>query len=73
MIIPSKHSGYQAGIRLYPGDGGGGDGGGGTPDAGPASGTDAGAGMTGGTPGLSVGEVQGERVGGVTVAVAVIV
>lgn len=29
MIIPSKHSGYQAGIRLYPGDGGGGGGGGG--------------------------------------------
>jgi hypothetical protein len=28
MIIPSKHSGYQAGIRLYPG-GSGGDGGGG--------------------------------------------
>ena len=24
MIIPSKHSGYQAGIRLYPGGGGGG-------------------------------------------------
>ena len=30
MIIPSKHSGYQAGIRLYPGgSGGGGSGGGG--------------------------------------------
>jgi len=29
MIIPSKHSGYQAGIRIYPGDGPGGDGGGG--------------------------------------------
>jgi len=26
MIIPSKHSGYQAGIRLYPGGGGGGGG-----------------------------------------------
>ena len=24
MIIPSKHSGYQAGIRLYPMGGGGG-------------------------------------------------
>ena len=34
MIIPSKHSGYQAGIRLYPGggDGGGGGGGGGGVD-----------------------------------------
>jgi len=32
MIIPSKHSGYQAGIRLYPG-GGGGDGSGGQGDA----------------------------------------
>jgi len=31
MIIPSKHSGYQAGIRLYPG--GGGDGSGGQGDA----------------------------------------
>ena len=28
MIIPSKHSGYQAGIRLYPGGGDGGGGGG---------------------------------------------
>ena len=28
MIIPSKHSGYQAGIRLYPLGGGGGGGGG---------------------------------------------
>lgn len=43
MIIPNKHSGYQAGIRLYPSDGGG-------PDAGPASGTDAGAGLTGASP-----------------------
>jgi len=35
MIIPSKHSGYQAGIRLYPGDGSGsGDGGGVDPNAG---------------------------------------
>ena len=30
MLIPSKHSGYQAGIRLYPGGGGGGTGGPGT-------------------------------------------
>jgi len=35
MIIPSKHSGYQAGIRLYPGGGGDGGGGGGVdPNAG---------------------------------------
>jgi hypothetical protein len=26
MLIPNKHSGYQAGIRLYPGGGGGGSG-----------------------------------------------
>ena len=31
MIIPSKHSGYQAGIRLYPGGGGDGSGGQGDP------------------------------------------
>jgi hypothetical protein len=30
MLIPCKHSGYQAGIRLYPGGGGGGTGGPGT-------------------------------------------
>lgn len=30
MLIPTKFSGYQAGIRLYPGGGGGGGGGGGS-------------------------------------------
>lgn len=48
MLIPSKHSGYRAGIRLYPGgggDGGGGDGGG------PSGGSDPGGAPGGGGAG----------------------
>jgi hypothetical protein len=43
MIIPNKYSGYQAGIRLYPGGGGGGQ---------PGTG-DSQVGTTGGTTGIT--------------------
>ena len=52
MIIPSKHSGYQAGIRLYPGggDGGGGGGGGVDPNAGEGGVTGLGTNAGGNNP-----------------------
>ena len=51
MIIPSKHSGYQAGIRLYPGGGGDGGGGGGVdPNAGEGGVTGLGTNAGGNNP-----------------------
>ena len=48
MIIPSKHSGYQAGIRLYHGDGPGGDGGGNGETGGGANAPGTGGNINGG-------------------------
>ena len=53
MIIPSKHSGYRAGIRLYPGGGGdsaGGGGGGVDPNAGEGGVTGLGTNAGGNNP-----------------------
>jgi len=58
MIIPSKHSGYQAGIRLYPGGGGDGSGGQGDPtgnadpDSNPSTQADSAGSFGGGRGGL---------------------
>jgi len=58
MIIPSKHSGYQAGIRLYPGGGGDGSGGQGDatgnadPGSNPSTQTDSAGSFGGGRGGL---------------------
>jgi len=47
MIIPSKHSGYQAGIRLYPGGGGDAGGGGGGVGVSPDFADSTGGGLAG--------------------------
>jgi|GEM_PF-4198837 len=67
MIIPSKHSGYQAGIRLYPGGGGDGPGGGGDPSTGgEARGGMGFAGTGSGLAGTGAGAAQAGVGGGQT-------
>ena len=67
MIIPSKHSGYQAGIRLYPGGGGDGPGSGGDPSTGgEARGGMGFAGTGSGLAGTGAGAAQASVGGGET-------
>jgi hypothetical protein len=67
MIIPSKHSGYRAGIRLYPGGGGDGPGGGGDPSTGGDARAGSGfAGTGSGLAGTGAGAAQAGVGGGQT-------
>ena len=67
MIIPSKHSGYRAGIRLYHGGGGDGPGGGGDPSTGGDARAGSGfAGTGSGLAGTGVGAAQAGVGGGET-------